>query len=338
MRWVQCAGSTTADVEYLHRAYINLWLHEVSLAQHTGRRSVVVEQPLASVCQRWHLAPYACAADRALVSMVELRTLAMRNRRLHDQLRRAAMPTDHGGATACYVERCRADLAAWSRAWLDDPCSATMPRLELATLYVDHALVQLLGLALHHLAPAEWAADIILSLYEACLGYLAAFPQLLPPAKLVHCYNSFFVAASYQTAVAMRLADLAPRFGFVDVARIRRLCDGVVACLEGAAAASASASTAAHSYARFVRNILQPQRRSVSPCRPTNEGAAMAINTPSLAVTATATTTTTTTAATPLFDIDSSSLGFENLEWLAWAGASSAQQDALLADLFSFRQ
>ncbi|KAJ7698881.1 hypothetical protein B0H17DRAFT_1129439 [Mycena rosella] len=74
------------------------------------------------------------------------------------------------------------------RAWVS--ASESMPRLELATLYGNHALVQLLGLALHNTPAAEWNPDIILDLYRACLNYLEAFPNLLAPAKLVYCYNS----------------------------------------------------------------------------------------------------------------------------------------------------
>ncbi|KAJ7696420.1 hypothetical protein B0H17DRAFT_1197938 [Mycena rosella] len=282
------------------RTWINLWLHEFSLAQHTGRRSLLADQGLFPACREWYLEPHACHSDLVLVAMVELRTIVLQNRQLYKQLPKES--------TSYYVEHCKSDLKAWSRAWVS--ASKSMPRLELATLYVNHALIQLLGLALHNTPGAEWNPDIILDLYQACLNYLEAFPNLLAPAKLVYCYNSMFVAATYEAAVAIRLANLAAKFGFIDVATICSLCGRVSSCLDQAAATTTTIDTAARSYARFLTCILQlpPSRQQSSQ------------------------------PEVPPFTFDTeSSLGFESLEMFAWAGALSAQQDDLLAELFRWQ-
>ncbi len=110
----EAAGVNEAELVVLRRrhaqrTWINLWLHEFSLAQHTGRQSMLSEQDLFRACGQWHLDRLACYTDTALVAMVELRTIIKRNR----QLFRLLPP----GNERFYARHCEHDLDSWSQRW-----------------------------------------------------------------------------------------------------------------------------------------------------------------------------------------------------------------------------
>lgn len=286
------------ELRNVQRTWINVWLHEFSLAQHTGRRAILAEQDLFTVCRSWHTHPLACYTDTALVSMVELRTIVKRNRLLYKQLPR--------GSESFYVEQCKSDLDSWSRVWASSPTTSSMPRLELSSLYVNHALVQLLGLALHNQPTSEWMSSIILDLYNACSAYLDAYPSRLPPEKLLYCYNSMFVAATYEAIVAIRLTKLASRFTFIDPVALRARCHRVWSCLAEVAMLSSS-DTPARCYARFLEGVLRPSGPTEHATEPEADPTLFEVNT---------------------------SIGFDDLEIFAWAGASLAQNDSFDVQVF----
>lgn len=323
----------------VQRTWINVWLHEFSLAQHTGRKSILAEQDIFAVCKKWHCHPLACYTDTALVSMVELRTIIKRNRQLFHRL-----PPN---GELFYIEQCKSDLDAWSRAWCTTgESSSSMPRLELASLYVSHAMVQLLGLVLHNIPASHWMSTMIVDLYESCSTYLDAFPKRLPPNKLIYCYNSMFVAASYEAIVAIRLTQLASRFTFIDANAMRARCQRVWKCLSEAANLS-SKDTAANCYARFLEGVLcapamQEEQASRAKDAPTQDEHERLIDaTDLLAVPLDSLTEqidmekVESSQQQPTIPTDiNSTLGFDDLQFFAWAGASLAQNDSFFAQLF----
>lgn len=312
---------------HAQRTWINLWLHEFSLAQHTGRQSILAEQDLFSSCRNWHRHPLAHYTDVALVSMVELRTIIKKNRSLF----RLLPP----GNEIFFVEQCKTQIEAWSRSWFDDRSSVdSIPRLELSQLYVNHALVQLLGLALHHQPQSEWPPSIVLDLYEACGTYLDVFPQRLPSHRLLYCYNSMWVAASYQVIVAIRLAQLRSSFAFIDGDMLLQKCQRVHACIASAAEVSAP-GTAAHCYERFLDGVLRTssfgstgdmleQTSSNDPSSSDSIAETLVQISQGQHTIADPPAPSSEVLTEPTFE---SLLGFDDLEFFAWAGASLAQND-----------
>lgn len=324
----------------VQRTWINVWLHEFSLAQHTGRKSILAEQDIFAVCKKWHCHPFACYTDTALVSMVELRTIIKRNRQLFHRL-----PPN---GELFYIEQCKSDLDSWSRAWCTTgESSSSMPRLELASLYVSHAMVQLLGLVLHNIPASHWMSTMIVDLYESCNTYLDAFPNRLPPNKLIYCYNSMFVAASYESIVAIRLTQLASRFTFIDANAMRSRCQRVWKCLTEAANMS-SKDTAANCYARFLEGVLrapsmqEEQGVRLSTQEQQKEESINILSAPIDSVIGSSIIEKgdpiqppLPQQQTPIIPTDiNSTLGFDDLQFFAWAGASLAQNDSFFAQLF----
>lgn len=325
----------------VQRTWINVWLHEFSLAQHTGRKSILAEQDIFAACKEWHRHPMACYTDTALISMVELRTIIKKNRQLFHRL-----PPN---GELFYIEQCKSDLDSWSRAWCTSgESSSSMPRLELASLYVSHAMVQLLGLVLHNMPASHWMSTMIVDLYESCSTYLDAFPNRLPSNKLIYCYNSMFVAATYESIVAIRLTQLASRFTFIDANAMRARCHRVWNCLTEAANLS-SKNTAANCYARFLEGVLraptmQEEQGRAKDAVPTQHQHGNEIG----SISSLSAPIDTTTGPITIEKGDSSqsqqqlnvptdinsTLGFDDLQFFAWAGASLAQNDSFFAQLF----
>ncbi|GAC93240.1 hypothetical protein PHSY_000804 [Pseudozyma hubeiensis SY62] len=312
---------------HAQRTWINLWLHEFSLAQHTGRQSILAEQDLFSSCRDWHHHPLAHYTDIALVSMVELRTIIKKNRSLF----RLLSP----GNEMIFAEQCKTQIEAWSRSWFNERSSIdSIPRLELSQLYVNHAFVQLLGLALHHQPQSEWPSSIVLDLYEACGTYLDVFPQRLPSHRLLYCYNSMWVAASYQVIVAVRLAQLGSSFAFIDGDMLLQKCQRVHACIASAAKVSAP-GTAAHCYERFLDGVLRTSSSVSTGDAMERTSSTEASSSDSIAETLVQVSQGLHTIADPSVPSSEhlteptfgSLLGFDDLEFFAWAGASLAQND-----------
>lgn len=309
------------------RTWINLWLHDFSLSQHTGRQSILAEHNLFKACSQWHLDPLAYYTDTALVSMVELRTIIRHNR----QLFRVLPP----GNEPFYIRQCKDDLHLWSRTWSDSasPAATSMPRLELSRLYVSHALVQLLGLVLHHRTSSHWMPGIVMDLYEACSDYLDAFLQRLPAQRLLYCYNSMWVAASYQVVVALRLVQLSSRFTFIDRARLLQQCQGIRDCTLEAAQRSHTGA-AAHCYARFLDGILGSMQRDViehGSGESRLDEPVSSNHAPASSARPGATNQVEVRLSPPSnaesFDA-MSTLGFDDLEFFTWAAASLGQNDS----------
>ncbi|TKY90001.1 hypothetical protein EX895_001299 [Sporisorium graminicola] len=323
--------ATRLEQRHAQRAWLNLWLHEFSLAQHTGRHSILAEQDLFSSCRDWHLDPLARDSDVALVSMVELRTIIKRNRHLFSLL--------PPGNDLFYAEQCKSQLRTWSQTWQNAlPLSASISRLELSRLYVSHALVQLLGLVLHHQAKSQWPPSIVMDLYEASSTYLDVFPQRLAADRLVYCYNSMWVAASYQVIVAVRLAQLSSTFTFIDGTRLLQQCYRVYDCFSRAANQSIE-STAPHCYLRFLGGVLRSLSHDAPPGA-TEEADTVSSslehspNPDPIAETLVQLSQGQQPCAmeAPPSDMLAASeldplLGFDDLEFFAWAGASLAQND-----------
>lgn len=184
---------------------MNIWLHEASLSQHTGRRSLLANDSIILESTQWHVLPLATEADIALVAMIELRAIITRNRQIHSAFQ--SVPSQIG--LHCYLDRCEHDLASWSRHWLSSKSKTLTIRLELGPLYVHHSIVQLATLLFQvpqsMTNPASSRA--LLMIYHNCVGYMDYFGRLLPPQRLAKCYNSTFVSASYIVILSLRLAQ-----------------------------------------------------------------------------------------------------------------------------------
>lgn len=243
---------------------MNLWLHEASLSQHTGRRSLLTHDSIIIESKQWHVQPLATQVDVALVAMIELRSTNHQVRTMY-----TALQDDFHSSQVtlrCYLDRCEHDLKDWSRRWLQTSqshhgastttLSPTM-RLELGPLYFHHSLVQLTILLFQrpNLLSQSICSRTLTLIYSNCIEYLDKFVLLLPPNRLAKCYNSMFVSATYIVVVSLRLARLCKSYPIIDQDLIFKLTTNVIKCIKEASSTGAQPNTG-QSCADFLQKLL----------------------------------------------------------------------------------
>ncbi|KAJ1032989.1 hypothetical protein NDA16_000268 [Ustilago loliicola] len=103
------------------RTWLNLWLFETSMSQHMGRRPTLANDPVVMGCAHWHLDKYALPGDKAMVAVVQLRLLMLRNMELFENFVDVSVTHLPAERTAKQVELfrriCASDLDTWLATW-----------------------------------------------------------------------------------------------------------------------------------------------------------------------------------------------------------------------------
>lgn len=103
------------------RTWLNLWLFETSMSQHMGRRPTLANDPVVMGCARWHLDKFALHGDKAMVAVVQLRLLMLRNIELFENFVDVSVTHMPAERTAKQVELfrriCASDLDTWLATW-----------------------------------------------------------------------------------------------------------------------------------------------------------------------------------------------------------------------------
>ncbi|SPO27545.1 uncharacterized protein UTRI_10662 [Ustilago trichophora] len=266
------------------RAWMHIWLHEASSSQYTGRVSLLSKDPIVEFSRGWHLHPEALHTDVVFVALIELRSQLAQNKELFRLLSgragpnsgnttnttnsttsQAAQPSSSSEADSAwirhYLDRCHRDLSSWEERWVVNPSrSATHPRplrLELGSLYICYARMQLLSL------PLQWptlqpsmATRIVSDLHSVSIRYLEDFLDRTSPQRLAHSYNSICVTATYAVVIALKLTKLAPTYSFINSARIVKLVSRVSEYLRKGGNWTSHQSGSSLSYARYIDQLL----------------------------------------------------------------------------------
>lgn len=103
------------------RTWLNLWLFETSMSQHMGRRPTLANDPVVMGCAHWHLDKFALPGDKAMVAVVQLRLLMLRNIELFENFVDVSVTHLPAERTAKQVELfrriCASDLDTWLATW-----------------------------------------------------------------------------------------------------------------------------------------------------------------------------------------------------------------------------
>ncbi|CDU26157.1 uncharacterized protein SPSC_06324 [Sporisorium scitamineum] len=253
------------------RAWMHIWLHEASSSQYTGRTSLLSKDPIIEASRGWHLHPEALHTDVVFVALIELRSQLAQNKELFRLLssRSNSGPSSADSASASadsswmrhYLDRFHRDMTSWEERWVINPSrSATHPRplrLELGSLYICYARIQLLSLPLQWptLQPAM-ATRIISDLHSVSIKYLEDFLDRTSPQRLAHSYNSICVTATYVVVVAHKLTKMANSYSFIRSARILDLVRRVSEYLRKGGNWTPHQNGSSLQYAKYIEQLL----------------------------------------------------------------------------------
>lgn len=103
------------------RTWLNLWLFETSMSQHMGRRPTLANDPVVMGCAHWHLDKFALPQDKAMVAVVQLRLIMLRNTELFENFVDGSVSHLPAELTSKQVELfrkiCASDLDTWLATW-----------------------------------------------------------------------------------------------------------------------------------------------------------------------------------------------------------------------------
>lgn len=259
------------------RAWMHIWLHEASSSQYTGRVSLLSKDPIVESSRGWHLHPDALHTDVVFVALIELRSQLSQNKELFrllssrsahssgDQDHKMSQASTAAQADSSWIrhflDRSHRDLSSWEERWVINPSHSTSYprplRLELGTLYICYARMQLLSL------PLQWptlqpsmATRIVSDLHSVSIKYLEDFLDRTSPERLAHSYNSICVTATYAVVIALKLTKLAQAYSFIHSAKIVRLVTCVSDYLRKAGNWTRHQNGSSLSYAKYIDQLL----------------------------------------------------------------------------------
>lgn len=281
------------------RAWMHIWLHEASSSQYTGRVSLLAKDPIIDASQNWHLHPEALHTDVVFVALIQLRTLLAQNKELfrllssrdnasmqatngraYEYSRETAnkrakfshkpyMPTAdaHSSWIRHYLDRCHRDLTSWEERWVNGAArSGSQPRplrLELGSLYICYARMQLLSLPLQSPSLQQSLTTRIVSdLHTVSMRYLEDFLERTSPQRLAYSYNSICVTATYAVVIALKLTRLAPSYSFINSQRILHFVTQVSKYLREGGNLTEHQNGSSLSYARYIDQMLDKESSS----------------------------------------------------------------------------
>ncbi|GAK64435.1 uncharacterized protein PAN0_005c2649 [Moesziomyces antarcticus] len=226
------------------RTWLNLWLFETSMSQHMGRRPTLANDPVVMGCAHWHLDKFALPGDRAMVAVVQLRLLMLRNTQLFENFVDVSATHLPAERTAKQVELfrriCASDLDTWLATWTgpsprisaDDAQTSpagtvasesstagsglakpdlppTLSRIQRLKLYYWYArlILDTIALKCSHLG-LEVLRPIYKDAYACCMAYLGLFVATMVPNGLFWGHNSTVVTPAYCAIFALRIVGL----------------------------------------------------------------------------------------------------------------------------------
>ncbi|PWZ02182.1 hypothetical protein BCV70DRAFT_58581 [Testicularia cyperi] len=219
------------------RTWLNLWLSETSLSQHMGRRPTLAIDPVVMGCASWHLDEFALPEDKAMVAVVQLRLVMMRNIELFENFVDISTSYQPAHRTAMQVEyfrkTCAMDLDTWLATWAGrsdsaaaasstssdigtaTPSSEGPPhprppqRLQKAKLYYWYARLILDTIALKC---SQLGLEVLLPIYKdayaSAMAYLGLFVATMVPNGLLWGHNSTVVTPAYCAIFALRVTGM----------------------------------------------------------------------------------------------------------------------------------
>ncbi|PWN52875.1 hypothetical protein IE53DRAFT_377774 [Violaceomyces palustris] len=248
------------------RTWLNLWLYETSISQHMGRRATLGTDPVVLCCGRWHTAPFALPEDKAIVAIVQLRLLLMRDVELFDTF----VTMDTGQHSAMQLElfrkTCARDLDSWLATWADEPDSDRQPqtpRMRKARLYYWYSRLILSSI------PLKWSdlpfsvlEPVYADAYASAMAYLALFMESLVPTGLPWSHNSTVVTPTYCAIFALKIMALPEAEALnIDEEYTFNMVDQLAKALEEAGKITPHRYGAAGSYAPYLQTVLNTARK-----------------------------------------------------------------------------
>lgn len=283
------------------RAWMHIWLHEASSSQYTGRVSLLAKDPIIDASRNWHHHPEALHTDVVFVALIQLRTLLAQNKELFRLLSSrdtASMQATNGQAydysrdppnkrakhshkaedsatdgdsswIRHYLDRCHRDLTSWEERWVVGAVrSGSQPRplrLELGSLYICYARMQLLSLPLQSPSLQQSLTTRIVSdLHTVSMRYLEDFLERTSPQRLAYSYNSICVTATYAVVIALKLTRLAPSYPFINSQRILQFVTQVSKYLREGGNMTEHQNGSSLSYARYIDQLLDKENSTNS--------------------------------------------------------------------------
>lgn len=230
------------------RTWLNLWLFETSMSQHMGRRPTLANDPVVMGCAHWHLDKFALPGDKAMVAVVQLRLLMLRNIELFENFVDVSVTHMPAERTAKQVELfrkiCASDLDTWLATWTgpshhlpshdsaatqESPATSsggsstsstkklwpntdlppTLSRVRRLKLYYWYARLILDTIALKcSHLGLSVLRPVYKDAYACCMAYLGLFVATMVPNGLFWGHNSTVVTPAYCAIFALRIVGL----------------------------------------------------------------------------------------------------------------------------------
>jgi hypothetical protein len=254
------------------RTWCNLWLFENSLSTHMGRRSTLGQDPvILGVCAGWSRGKYAIAGDEAIVALINLRRLQIKNTEYfeHSILSEGIKHVEEGASASLkyqldfYRSSCSADFDAW-RAMYVEHDEGQSQRMKNARLYLSYARLILNSYALKCTSDQTLLEPIYKESYNSAMSYLTLFCERLDSPELVYVHNSAVVTVAYVAVFALRLCSLdAKRYPYINSRLVFSHVRSLSTALARAGSVTAWRNGAASSYAPYLSAILNRVEKKI---------------------------------------------------------------------------
>ncbi|MCO5566000.1 hypothetical protein L7F22_019675 [Adiantum nelumboides] len=252
------------------RTWCNLWLFEYSLSTHMGRRSTLSQDPvILGVSAGWHRAAYAIPGDEAIVALIGLRRIQIKNTEFfeHSILSTSYDRPQINSAAArfqldFYRKASRADITNWTAMYVEREEGSSY-RMKNASLYASYARLILNSYALKCTSDEELLDPFYKESYSAAMTYLSMYSERFRTG-LTYVHNSSVVTVAYVAVFALKLCSLDPdRHPYIDpklvIDHVRELADA----LAKAGSVTSWRNGAASSYAPYLRAVAERVERNV---------------------------------------------------------------------------
>jgi hypothetical protein len=254
------------------RTWCNLWLYDFSLSTHMGRRSTLGQDPvILGVSAGWQHAPYAIPGDEAIVALIGLRRIQLKNTEFFDHTilanSFAQEPQRRSAALAVQLEFfnkcCASDIDSWKAMYVTGRRKEHNFRTDNLCLYASYARLMLNSYALKCTKDADLLAPFYKDSYCAVMTYLTLYVERTQRHGLTHVHNSSVVTVAYVAVFALKLCSLdRQRFPYIDVDSVFDHVRRLVQELRRAGNVTAWRNGAASSYAPYLAAILSRVERS----------------------------------------------------------------------------
>ncbi|PWN34046.1 uncharacterized protein FA14DRAFT_191140 [Meira miltonrushii] len=252
------------------RTWCNLWLFEYSLSTHMGRRSTLSQDPvILGVSAGWHRAAYAIPGDEAIVALIGLRRIQIKNTEFFEHSILSTSydrPQINSAASRFQLDFYRkassADITNWTAMYVEREEGSSY-RMRNASLYASYARLILNSYALKCTSDEELLDPFYKESYSAAMTYLSMYSERFRTG-LTYVHNSSVVTVAYVAVFALKLCSLdSDRHPYIDpklvIDHVRELADA----LAKAGSVTSWRNGAASSYAPYLRAVAERVERNV---------------------------------------------------------------------------